>query len=551
MNLLDLINRRGQMGRLAEIIRVLARYGLADWLKRVPREEIRNLIAAPETRALAELTHEARIRLVLTELGPTFVKLGQILSTRADLIGPELAAELRQLQSATPTDQPDVVRRIITEELGQPPERLFAAFEPVAFASASLGQVHRARLADSRLVIVKVQHDGTEERVRLDLELILLLAGWLQDHLATARPYQPVNTAREFRRTLLRELDYTAERRNMEAFAKNFDGDASVHIPTVYPELSSRRVLTMEELVGVSGEKPELLAAADIDANEFARHAANMFLEMIFRDGFYHADPHPGNVMVLPGGVVGVLDCGMVGRIDDALRESFEELLLALTGRDSEALSELLLRLGAAPPSVDRSGFRADVGEFLAEYGSQPLGDFDLGGALRELTDIVRRHHIILPSGVSLLLKTLVMLEGTGRMFSPDFNLAELLQRYHVRVAANRLDPRRWLLKARRVGRDLDRLIAHGPRDIADILDRVRDGTFEVRHQHHRLEVTVNRLIAGMLTAALFVGSSFVLGHSVPPLIYGVSLFGAAGCAAAVAMGARLLRTVSRNDWSG
>ncbi|MFO0807189.1 MAG: AarF/ABC1/UbiB kinase family protein [Gemmataceae bacterium] len=551
MNLLDLIHRRGQMGRLAEIVRVLARYGLADWLKLVPREEIRNLIAAPQTRALAELTHEARIREAITELGPTFVKLGQILSTRADLIGPDLATELSQLQSATPADAPAIVRRIVCEELGADPERLFAEFEPTAFASASLGQVHRAKLRDGRAVIVKVQHDGTEDRVRLDLELVLLLAGWLQDHVPAARPYQPVATAREFRRTLLRELDYTAEKRNAEQFRRNFQGDATIHVPHVFSELSSRRVLTMELLVGVPGSAPERLRETNVDPSQFARHAANMYLEMIFRDGFYHADPHPGNVMVLPGGVVGVLDCGMIGRIDGHLRESFEELLLALAERDSEGLSELLLRLGAAPPDVDRTAFRSDVSEFLAEYGSQSLKEFDLGGALRELTAIIRRHHILLPSSASLLLKTLIMLEGTARQFSPDFNLAELLERYHVRLAANRLDPRRWLIKVRRVGRDLDRLIAHGPRDLADILDRVRDGTFEVKHEHHRLEVTVNRLVAGLLTAALFVGSSQVLSSAVPPLVYGISFLGALGSFTAVFMGWRLLRAVTHNDWSG
>lgn len=547
MGLINLLQTREQLGRLAEIVQILARYGLADWLKTIPREEIRSLIASKETRALAKLSREERIRHALTELGPTFVKLGQVLSTRPDLIGVAQARELQRLQAGTPPDSPEVVRQTIQAELGKPPEELFAEFEPNALASASIGQVHRARLSNGRAVVVKVQHAGIHERIRIDLDLLMALAEWLQENVEESRGYRPVATAREFQRTLLRELDFSSERRNLEQFARNFTDDPTVHVPAVYPDFCTRRVLTMEMLVGIPGTEIDQLRQSSVDLNEFAQRAATMYLKMIIRDGFYHADPHPGNFMLLPGLVVGVLDCGMVGRIDDQLREVFEDMLLYLLRRDSDGLAELLMRAGSAPAETDRAAFRADVSDFFLEFGSQSVKELDIGVALEQLTEIVRRHHVLLPSSMSLLLKTLIMLDGSARLLSPEFSLVELLEPYQSQLIRDRLMPGRWLIKIQRVYRDLDRLLTHGVRDLADVLERLRAGNLEIKHEHHRLEITVNRLVAGLLTAALFLGSSLILSLSVPPLLFGVSVFGLLGCLAALVLGVSLYRAIWRN----
>ena len=313
-------------------------------------QSVRDLLASKETQAIAQMPVAVRLRLALTEMGTTYIKLGQVLSTRADLVGPEIAAELRKLQADTPADPPEVVRRTIEDELGKAPEELFAEFEPAAFSSASIGQVHRARLADGQQVVVKVQHAGIQEKVRIDLALLEKLAKLLQEYVPEARNYQPVATTREFRRTLLRELEFTCERSNMEQFTRNFAEDQTVHIPTVFKDRCGKRVLTMELLDGIPGSKSEKLSEAGVDLNELARNAANIFLNMIFRDGFYHADPHPGNFFVLDGGVVGLLDCGMVGRLDDSTRELFEDLLLMLMQRDAEGT------FGCAAASRVRAG---------------------------------------------------------------------------------------------------------------------------------------------------------------------------------------------------
>ena len=299
MDFLNLISKKKQAKRLAEIMKILSRYSMADWLKRIPFQTIRNMVASSETQAITDMPLPVRLRLALTEMGTTYIKLGQVLSTRADLVGPEIADELRKLQADTPADPSDVVRLTIRDELGKDPEELFQEFDPVAFSSASIGQVHRAQLADGQTVVIKVQHDGIQEKVRIDLELLEGLSKLLQEHVPDARAYQPVATTREFRRTLLRELDFLSERSQLEQFARNFAEDSTVHIPVVYPNLCSRRVLTMELLQGIPGSKPEKISDSGVDLNDFAKNAANVFLNMIFRDGFYHADPHPGNFMLM------------------------------------------------------------------------------------------------------------------------------------------------------------------------------------------------------------------------------------------------------------
>lgn len=540
MDLVYLIRHPEQGRRLKQIIQILMHYRLGNWLKEIPFQALRDLMVDPKTKALREKPFPERLRLAITELGPTFIKLGQVLSTRSDLVGPDIAIELSKLQADTPADPPEVIQRIIQEELGHGPESLFAEFEAIAFSSASIGQVHRASLKDGQDVVVKVQHDAIQEKIHTDLELLLELARLLQEYVADARPYQPVATVREFRRTLLRELDFFSERRNIEQFTNNFAQDTTIHIPSVHKSLCSRRVLTMEFLKGIPGSKPEQIADSGVDLNDFSKTAANIFLKMIFRDGFYHADPHPGNFMLLEGGVLGLLDCGMVGRIDPALREVFEDLLLLLLQGDAEGLTDVLLEIGSPPEDIDRIAFRSDISDLLIEYGTQSLDEFELGGALDQLTDIIRRYRVLMPPAASLLIKTLVMLEGTSRQLSPSFSLAELLEPFKEQLIRERLDPRRWLVRVQRSVRDINRLAKNGPRNIADILDRLQSGKLKIKHEHKNLRLIANRMVAGLLIASLFMGSSMFMNPAVSQMSL-LSKIGAAGCLTALGLGSWLL----------
>lgn len=533
--------------RVAEIVGVLAKYGLADWLKSIPLAAVRERLRSVEGQPINELATNERFRLALTELGTTFIKLGQMLSTRPDVIGIDLAEELSRLQSDTQPDEAATIRAILTEELGRPPEEVFGFFADEAFASASIAQVHLARLPTGENVVVKIQKANIQTQVESDLSILAGLAELAEKHVEQLKPYEPVALVRQFRRTILRELDFHTERRNLEEFARNFSDDPGIRFPRPWPEFSSRRVLTMERFEGVLGSETDGLKATGVDLGEFARRGANMYLEMIFRDSFYHADPHPGNLMLLPGGVIGVLDCGMAGRLDESLRDEIEALLLAVAQRDAEALTDAVFLIGAVPANVAREQLRADLADFVAEYTGQSINELDLAGALRSLADIIRRHRISLPPGVSLLLRTLVVLEGTAQLLNPDFSLAEVIQPFYTRAVGRRLSPQRLWLRLQRSYRDWDRLLQSLPRDLTETLQRLRSGRLTVHLDHRHLDPVVNRLVLGILSASLFLGSSFLWSMKAPPLLFGVSVFGAAGYLMSVYLGWKLLRAVKHS----
>ena len=533
--------------RFTEIVSVLAKYGFANWIRENDPEFIKGLFKSSQGVRLSELSSDARIRMALTELGTTFIKLGQILSTRPDLVGLSLARELSELQTDVPADPPNAVRMTLEQEFGKGPEALFATFDDEPVASASIGQAHWATLHDGQKVVVKIQHQGIEDKIVTDLEILMTLAELAEKHDRNLRLYRPQAIVNEFRRGLLRELDFRREGRNLEEFMRNFEGNPAVHIPKPFMQITSRRVLTMERLEGFSIADEDSLQQEHIDTKEIAERGARLYLDMIFRDSFYHADPHPGNIWILPDNVIGLLDCGMVGRLDEQTREEVEGMLLSAIERDAAYLTEHVIRIGSVPQGFDRDGLRADIGDFVAEYVSQSLKDFDLSGTLNALTGIIRRHRIILPAGISLLLKVLVMLEGTSRSLNRDFSLAELLQPYYANTIQRRLSPERLIRRLRRSYRDWDRFIDMLPRELADILQRVRDGKFDVNLEHRHLDATVNRLAYGILTAAFFVGSCELLSRQVPPTIGGVSILGTAGLLLSLAFGLRLVRAIKKS----
>ncbi len=534
-------------GRFHEVVSVLIKYGLAPWLNRIDVDWVQRNFKSEDGQHIGEMSQEKRVRLALTELGTTFIKLGQVLSTRADLVGPEMAAELSNLQSGAPADRPEEVVKTIGLEFGKSPDQLFASFEAEAFASASIGQVHHAQLHDGTRVVVKVQHAGIEQQIANDLEILLEIAKLAEAYSPELAQYRPVDTTREFKRTLINELDFTREQNNIIRFAENFAEDPQVCFPAVHTQTCSRRVLTMDLLEGISLSKREKLVEAGFDLNDIARRGANMFLQMVFRDGFYHADPHPGNLMVLQDQEIGVLDCGMVGIVDEELREQVEDLLMAAVDRDTNRLLNAVVELGEVPPDFDRAQLQSDLLEFVEHYGRQSLTDFDLSGALNGMTEIIRQHHILLPSRVSLLIKMLVMLEGTARQLSPTFSIAELLEPYRDEAVKRRLSPQRLWRRMLNMQREWTRLAESFPGDMTDIVNRLRRGSFDIHLEHRRLDTIVNRLVLGLLTAALFVGSTSLLSSNVKPTFSEVSVPGAMGCFVALYLGFTLIRAIKKS----
>jgi ubiquinone biosynthesis protein len=534
------------LGRWSEILSVLSKYGLAAWIGRLGPDFAKDLLKARGGAAIARHPWETRLRLALAELGPTFIKLGQILSTRPDLVGVRLAEEFQQLQEHVHADPPQVVRKLVESELGQTIEELFAQFEPEAMASASIGQAHRARLHSGEQVVVKVLHADIEKKVAVDMDILAGLA-MMADMIPEFHNYRPSAIVAEFQRAMRRELDFGRELRNIEQFAHDFRDDPTVHIPSIYPNLSARRVLTMEHLVGIRLSESQRLAASGIDTDEVARRGAAICLKMIFDNGFYHADPHPGNLMVMDGCTIGLLDFGMVGRIDERLHEDVSELLVALSNLDAEHTTAMILRLGRTPSDLDRSALSLDVADFLSYYASQSLDKLDLSGALNEMMEQIRRYRIVLPARIVMLLKALVTLEGTARMISPKFSLVEMIRPYRRKLMLRRFSPRRQLRKLRRLYSELEHLVDVLPQGIADILEQMQSGRFDIHLDHRGLEPSVNRLVLGMLSSAFVVAAALLLSRDVGPLFCGVSALGLFAGAVGVGLAFRLWLAINKS----
>jgi ubiquinone biosynthesis protein len=553
INLTDIPRLARGAGRLVDITRTLAKYGLADALARLDSRFVRKWTAGTRLGRLSADSREARIRLALTELGTTFIKFGQVLSTRRDLIGPTLGDELAQLQSHVPADPFEVTRATVETELGRPIEKLFESFEPEPLASASIGQVHRAVLPDGRRVAVKVQHPDIARRIADDLAILAELAALAERYLTDFRIYRPMAVVAEFERVLSRELDFRRELRHLQLFRQAFKNDPGIRFPEPHPDRSSGRVLTMELFEGVPFNRPEEIRAAGGNFGELARRGAKAFLDMIFRDGLFHADPHPGNLIFIPptkahpDGLIGLIDVGMVGRIDERLRAIIDRGASAAVRKDPVAVTEVIVQVADVPARFDPTAMESEVAEQLLYYHGMPLGQFQLGTALNELTEAIRRYHVMLPSPLALLLRVLVMLEGTGRLLAPNFNLVELLEGYSRTGLLKKLSPKRALVRLAGAMTDWEELIRALPRQLGHVLRMLQRRELGVELSHRHLEPSVNRLVFGLMVSALFVGSAMMWAAKAPPMWREISIFGAFGCVVSAFLGYHLFRAIQHS----
>ncbi|MCU0712293.1 MAG: AarF/UbiB family protein [Pirellula sp.] len=506
--------------RWQEIIVVLRRYGLADWLSRLRVDFIRDWIKDDSGTPLASYSREARIRMALTDLGPTFIKLGQVLSLRPDLVGSELAQELQSLQTQVPPDSFRDVREVVEGELKCPINEVFSSFAEIPIASASIGQVHDATLLDGTKVVVKVQHVNIHAKVNEDLEVLQGLAV-MADRIPELAAWQPKSLVEQLSRTLRRELSFSREISNLQVFHRVLQSSDKLRIPITYPACSSARMLTMEKLEGKSIHS---LALHDenghCERRDAAKRIATLYVDMIFVKGLYHADPHPGNILIQDDGTVGLLDFGMVGRIDDTLRQAIEEMLFAVYSQDSALLTSLIKRAGKIPPAIDEAMLSNDVADLIATYSSQPIESIDLAMALNDATDILHRHRITLPSQMGLLIKTLVTLQGTIRELSPGFSILEAVQPAMIQLRRGRFSPRRQLRRIRRLYVELEGLVERMPSQISSLMELIQEGRLDVHLSHRGLSPSINRLVLGLLTSSLLLGSSILMASKVPPLLF-------------------------------
>lgn len=507
--------------RYREIAQVFIRHGfgeLADALELLPYlSRPRRLLRRGRPTA-PPLGAPQRLRLALEELGPTFIKLGQVLSTRPDLLPPAYVAELVKLQDTVPPEAWEPVRVQLEAELGAPLEKLFTAFDPLPIAAASLAQVHTATLPDNTHVVVKVQRPGIKATIEIDLEILFDLARLLQARTPLGELYDLPGIAEEFATTLRAELDFYREGHNADRFRANFAAEPYLYIPQIYWDFTTRRVLVLERISGIKIDDVEALDAAGYDRCRVALHAARMIIKEVLEDGFFHADPHPGNFVVLPGEIIGAMDFGMVGHLSHRTRSNLIRLYIVAVQMDEEGIVDQLIRMGVVAGAVDRAGLRRDVARLLRKYYGLPLGAVRAREVVEEVMPIAFRHHLRLPSELWLLGKTLAMMEGVGLRLAPDFDIFAVSEPYVRRFMWQMASPSTWGPPLLKGAGDWAELLGLIPRIGSQLLIRAERGELEVTLRHKeldqalaRLDRLANRLSISVLLAALIVGLALLI----------------------------------------
>ena len=523
-----------ELPRLREISSVFVRHGLGDLVRRAGiatlLEHAGHVLQWGEAGEIAPLEPQQRARLAFEQLGPTFVKLGQLLSTREDLLPPTWTTELAQLHSHVPPVPFDDLLPQIEQALGRSPFEVFGNLEREPYAAGSIAQVHRAKLASGTPVILKIRRPGIEAKIDADLRIIEHLAQLVEREIPEVRRYRPVQIVGQLRGSLERELDLAMEARNTERFARNFADDLDILVPRVYWEWTSSAMNVQEHIEGIRGNDLVAIDNAGLDRKALAARGADAVLKMILVDGFFHADPHPGNVMYLPGNRIALIDFGMVGRLSPVRRRQIVDLLAGLARHDEETMLEVLLDW-RGDDFVDEARLATDLGEFAFDYADMQLKDLKIGVLLRRVSAILREHSIVLPVDLTLMFKALISLEGLGRHYDPEFRLIERAKPFLDSAMRERYQPAEAARRAQETLSDFFGLVTSMPRDLARLVKDARHGRMRVDLDlkrldsfGHRLHSAINRATIGIMTASLVVGSSIVMTVAEGPTLFGVPL---------------------------
>jgi ubiquinone biosynthesis protein len=545
------------LNRFRQILTVLLKYGFGDLLELLRLDQTveagLQIISKKQPVRVEKLTRPEGFRMALEELGPTYIKLGQILSTRPDLIPVDFLKELTKLQDKVPPFSYIAIRKIIESELKFPLETIFAQFDEKPLASASIGQVHRARLQDGKEAAVKVQRPGIERIIEVDLEIMMYLARLMERHIEEMALHRPVTIVEEFARTLEGELDYRLEASNMERMALNFLDDPTTRIPAVYRDYSTRRVLTAEFIDGIKVSELQLLDAAGLDRKLITDRGAEILLKQIFDHGFFQADPHPGNIFVLPENIICLIDFGMVGSVDRRTRERFVELIDAVVRKDAFRTSQMFLEIVDREEEPDLRLLERDIADLLSRHLYRPLQDIRVGKLLHQLLEIASRHRLRIPPDLFLMMKALTTVEGVACMLDPQFDIFEKAAPFIRRIMLGRFAPARISGDIVQLASDLMKFAQQFPKDLLDIARLARQKKLHLKIENQGLDKMLathdqisNRVSFSIIIAALIIGSALIVISEIPPLFYGISLIGIIGFLAAALMGIWLLVAILR-----
>ena len=540
------------LNRYRQILAILFKHGFDDLLERLKVDQYiaagLQAISKKPTSPHEKLSRPQRLRMAFEELGPTYIKLGQVLSTRPDLVPMEFVTELAKLQDEVPAFPFSEVKEVVQSEFGQPFEALFDELEEQPLASASIGQVHKARLKDGEAVAVKFQRPGIQKIIEVDLEIMLHLATLAERHIKELEFHRPVKIVEEFARTLEKEIDYQIEATNMERIARQFLDVPYIYIPAVFREVTTTRVLTTELVDGIKISKIEKLEAAGLDKKLITARTVELVLKQAFDNGFFHADPHPGNIFVLPDNVICLVDFGMMGIVDRRTREEFVDLIDSLVQHHEDKATQALLNLTDWNEQPDIRALEREVADFMGRHLYKPLKDMEIGKLLQDLIQLTARFRLRIPPNIFLMIKALSTVEDVGRMLDPEFDLIAHAAPFIKRVKLERFAPQRIRSDVFEMLSRLFQFLQQFPKDLLDLTSMIRQQKFKLQLEHKGFETllatqdqTSNRMSFAIIIAALIIGSALIVVSEIPPLVFGISLIGIIGYLVAAVMGLWLL----------
>lgn len=552
----ETIKSARDLGRVQEIATVLIRYGFGDMVKRLGMsrvlERTGRALRWKDAEALAFMEPPARICRALEDLGPAYIKLGQLLATRVDLFPSAWIAEFEKLQDQIPPLPFEKLRPQLEEDLGGRAEEVLLSVDTLPLAAASIAQVHRACLPDGTQVVLKIRRPGIEATIDADLRLLARLAEIAEKNLAEIKRYRPTDIVRQFTASMRRELDFASEGRHAERIAVNFASDSDIVIPKIYWPWTRERLLVQQFIDGIPGRNIAAIETMGLDRKLLAVKGAEAVLKMTMVDGFFHADPHLGNFFYLEGNRIALIDFGMVGRLSDERRDQVIDLFYALVNRHTADVVDVLLDW-AGDVSVDTGALGVEIDTFLDHYHGIPLKQLNFAAMLRDLVVVLRDHQLVLPPDLALLMKTFLSLDGVGRRLDPDFDIVAVASPFLERVVRARYAPTRLAKRSLRNAASILDILASLPTDLRRLLRAARHGALQINvdlvrldHFGHQLDRAASRITIGLITAAIIIGTSIVITVGEGPRILGMPIFGFLGFVAACLGGLAVLVSIAR-----
>jgi len=544
--------------RYRQIITILFKYGFEDILGAFKIDKYvdvgRKLISRKRRDLLERYSRPQRVRMALEDLGPTFIKLGQALSMRPDFVSIKFINELSKLQDMVPPCDFPEIKAIIESEFNRKIDDIFHFFDTTPIASASIGQVHKARLKNGREVAVKVQRPDLDKLIKVDLGIMYHLASLIEKNIAEISFTRPVKIVEEFARIIAKELDYKIEAMHLQRFAKNFENDPTIHIPEVYQEMTSKRVLTMEYLNGTKVSDIARLDKAGIDKKQVTCSGANLLLRQIFDHGFFHSDPHSGNIFILANNVIGMLDFGQVGAVDQQSREDFVDLIENVVNKNAFKATRQLLKITYWDKKPDTRRLEKEIADFIGNHLHKTLKDLNISILLQDLLNIVSRYKLRIPPDIFLMMKALGTIEGIARQLDPDFDMIEQATPFIRQIKIERIAPQRLNEDLYTMAGEFIQFFKQFPTDMIEISRLIKNHKLSLKIDNNSIEAisttnnkTGNRIAFSIIIAALIIGSALVITAKTPPFIFGMSFFGVAGIAISAVMGLWLFFAIIRN----